>query len=300
MCYNSPKGVWIMNPKLKESAVHGSKEYPVAIYDLQKLGPSFHVSHHWHEEMEIVYVYEGPLHLTIENKAYIGRSGDIFIVNPREIHQMDVNEGGVRYGTLLFSVNALLFQDNDETTRKYLQPLFLSEVMFSHTLPDSLLREKLFDCIIEIVKLNKEKVPAYRFGTKALLLQILFLLFNAHMEKSHITSHKNSTLNREIISYIGENYTSDLTLANIADTFHMSYKYFSRYFKNTFQTTLSEYVMKLRLERAELLLSSTEMSITEISMQSGFNNISFFIRSFKKAYSMTPLQYRNQRDTFIF
>ena len=51
--------------------------------------------------------------------------------------------------------------------------------------------------------------------------------------------------------------------------------------------------MKLRLERAEFLLSSTEFSITEISMQSGFNNVSFFIRSFKKAYGLTPLQYRN-------
>lgn len=286
-----------MNPTLKEAAVHGSKEYPVAIYDLQKLGPSFHVSHHWHEEMEIVYVYEGPLYLTIENKDYIGRCGDIFIINPKEIHQMYVKDSGVRYGTLLFSLNTLLFQDNDEATRKYLHPLFHGDVMFMHTFSNQALSEKIFNTIIEIVNLNKEKVPAYRFGTKALLLQILFLLFNAHIEKSNTTTHKNSTLNREIISYISENYTSDLTLADIADTFHMSYKYFSRYFKNTFQTTLSEYLMKLRLERAELLLNSSEMSITEISMQSGFNNISFFIRSFKKAYGLTPLQYRNHLDS---
>ena len=77
-----------MNPKLKEAAVHGSKEYPVAIYDLQNIGSSFHVSLHWHEELEIVYVYEGPLYLTIENTDYIGRQGDIFIVNPKEIHKI--------------------------------------------------------------------------------------------------------------------------------------------------------------------------------------------------------------------
>ena len=293
MCYNHLKGDVFMNPQLKESAVHGSKEYPVAIYDLQKLGPSFFVSHHWHEEMEIVYVYEGPLYLTIENKNYIGKCGDVFIINPKEIHQMHVQDIGVRYGTLLFSLNALLFQDNDETTRKYLQPLFLGEVIFAHTILDDNLRDRLFSSIMEIVELNKNKVPAYRFGTKALLLQLLFLLFNAHLEKNNWTGHKNSTLNRDILSYISENYTSDLTLADIADTFHMSYKYFSRYFKNTFHTTLSDYVMKLRLERAEFLLSSTEFSITEISMQSGFNNVSFFIRSFKKAYGLTPLQYRN-------
>ena len=53
--------------------------------------------------------------------------------------------------------------------------------------------------------------------------------------------------------------------------------------------------MKLRMERAELLLSTTELPVTEISLQTGFNNISFFIRSFKKAYGQTPLKYRNRK-----
>ena len=289
-----------MNPKLKEAAVHGSKEYPVAIYDLQNIGSSFHVSLHWHEELEIVYVYEGPLYLTIENTDYIGRQGDIFIVNPKEIHKMHVQTPGVRYGTLLFSIKSLLFLENDEATRKYLQPLTVGEVLFSHILQDSELRKKIFTLIIDIVSMNKEKVPAYRFGTKALLLQILFLLYNGHLEKTHPIMNKNSILNREIISYIGERYTTDITLSEISDHFHMSYKYFSRYFKNNFNTTLSDYVMKLRLERAELLLGTTELSVSEVCLQTGFNNISFFIRSFKKAYGMTPLQYRNHRDTFMF
>ena len=283
-----------MNIKLKEAAVHGSKEYPFAVYDMQNIGQAFHISLHWHEEMEIVYVYEGPLYLTIENKNYIGNNGDIFIINPKEIHKMHVQNPGVRYGTLLFPLNSLLFKDADAITRNYLQPLYVGEVIFLHTLRDTILSEKIFSHITDIVQLNKEKAPAYRLGTKALLLQILFLLFHNHMEIENLGAHKNSTLNREIISYIGEYYTTDLSLANIADHFHMSYKYFSRYFKNSFHTTLSDYIMKLRLERAQFLLSATALPVTEISMQTGFNNISFFIRSFKKAYGMTPLQYRNQ------
>lgn len=286
-----------MNSALKEAAVHGSKEYPFAVYDLQKLGSSFHVSLHWHEELEIVYVYEGPLYLTIDNQNYIGKKGDIFIVNSKEIHEMHVQNANVRYGTLLFSLNSLLFQEGDETTRKYLQPLCMGEVLFSHTLNSAELSEKIFSLIAEILHLNKQKVPAYRFGTKALLLQIIFLLFHNHLEINNLNSGKNSTLNREIISFIGERYTTDLTLKEIADTFHMSYKYFSRYFKNTFNTTLSDYIMKLRMERAELLLSTTELSVTEISLQTGFNNISFFIRSFKKAYGQPPLKYRNHKET---
>ena len=67
------------------------------------------------------------------------------------------------------------------------------------------------------------------------------------------------------------------------------------HFKNTFNTTLSDYIMKLRLERAELLLTSTSLPVTDISLKTGFNNISFFIRSFKQSYGLTTLQYRNHK-----
>lgn len=284
-----------MKPELKEAVVHGSKEYPFAVYDIQKLGPSFHVSLHWHEEMEIVYVYEGPLYLTIENQNYVGQKGDVFIVNSKEIHEMHVQNHNVRYGTLLFTPSSLLFQEGDDITRTYIQPLCMNDVLFSHTINNPELSGEIFSIITRIHKMNRNKVPAYRLGTKALLLQIIYLLFHYHQETASPNPQKNSLLNREILSYIGERYTTDLTLKEIADTFHMSYKYFSRYFKNNFQTTLSKYIMKLRMERAELLLSTTELPVTEISLQTGFNNISFFIRSFKKAYGQTPLKYRNRK-----
>lgn len=287
-----------MNPELKEAAVHGSRDYPFAVYDLQHISSSFHVSLHWHEEIEIVYVYEGPLYLNINNENYTGQKGDIFIVNSKEIHEMSVKNSHVRYGTLLFSLNSLLFQEVDYTTREYLQPLCRGDIFFSHTLGNKDLSEKIFTIISEILRLNKEKVPAYRFGTKALLMQIIFLLFHHHLEQSNAHTQKNSTLNREILTFINERYTQSLTLGEIADTFHMSYKYFSRYFKNTFHSTLSDYIMKLRMERAQLLLSTTELPVTEISLQTGFNNISFFIRSFKKAYGLSPLQYRHQQKNF--
>ena len=165
-----------MNPKLKEAAIHGSKEYPVAVYDLQNIGPSFHVSLHWHKELEIIYVYEGPLYVTIDKQDYIGEKGDIFIVNPKEIHKMHVQDNFVRYGTLLFSPESLLFHETDEITRKYLQPLCVGDVIFNRTIDNDELEQTLFSFITKIVQLNREKVPAYRLGTKALLLEIIFLI----------------------------------------------------------------------------------------------------------------------------
>ena len=94
------------------------------------------------------------------------------------------------------------------------------------------------------MQLNREKVPAYRLGTKALLLEIIFLLFHHDMAINSPHAAKDSSLNREIISYIGDRYTDNLTLTEIADKFHMSYKYFSRYFKNKIGVNPTEYRRK--------------------------------------------------------
>ncbi len=286
-----------MNPNLREAVVHGSKDYPFAIYDIQNIKTIFQIALHWHEELEVIYVYQGPLYLTINNEAYIGHEGDIFIVNSKEIHDMHVEDTSVRYGALLFSLQFLLFSEKDFVTTKYLQPLCLGDISFHHHIEDKTLSKQIFTLITDALKLNKEKVPAYQLGTKALLLQIIALLFQHKVCTDNVSTEKNTTLNREILSYINERYTTSLTLGQIAEHFHMSYKYFSRYFKNTFHSTLSEYVMKLRLERTAMLLSTTELPVTEISLQTGFNNISFFIRCFKKTYGCSPLQYRHKHYT---
>ena len=70
-------------------------------------------------------------------------------------------------------------------------------------------------------------------------------------------------------------------------------KYISRYFKEHFHITLSQYVNHLRLEHARQLLEESATSVTEVAMCSGYQNVSYFIRSFKKMYGVSPLKYRN-------
>ena len=67
----------------------------------------------------------------------------------------------------------------------------------------------------------------------------------------------------------------------------MSFVETAGYFKEHFHITLSQYITHLRLEHAKQLLQDTDIPVTEIAMQSGYQNVSYFIRSFKKAYSFT-------------
>ncbi len=67
---------------------------------------------------------------------------------------------------------------------------------------------------------------------------------------------------------------------------------YRRYFKEHFHITLSQYVTYLRLEHAKQLLQDTDIPVTDVAMQSGYQNVSYFIRSFQKAYAVSPLKYR--------
>ncbi|MFR2336319.1 MAG: helix-turn-helix domain-containing protein, partial [Waltera sp.] len=63
-----------------------------------------------------------------------------------------------------------------------------------------------------------------------------------------------------------------------------------------FHLTLTQYLMHLRLTHACHLLESTSLPVTEVALQSGFSNVSHFIRSFHASFRMSPLQYRKKRD----
>lgn len=84
------------------------------------------------------------------------------------------------------------------------------------------------------------------------------------------------------------------TAKELCEQFHLSEKYISRYFKEHFHITLSQYITHLRLEHAKQLLQDTDTPVTEIAMQSGYQNVSYFIRSFKKTYGVSPLKYRKK------
>ena len=96
-----------------------------------------------------------------------------------------------------------------------------------------------------------------------------------------------------IIQYINTNFRSDITLDDLSEHVHLNKSYLIRLFKR--QTGLSpmEYLQDYRLGYAEHLLLNTNMSISEIAFSCGYNSPSFFSVQFKRKFSVTPKEYRN-------
>ena len=96
-----------------------------------------------------------------------------------------------------------------------------------------------------------------------------------------------------VFSFVMQNYQREIDLTQVAKLANMSESAFSRYFKKRTRRTFSHFVTEIRLEHACKLLVQDKMSISGISEESGFNNLSNFNRQFKLIKGTTPLAYRN-------
>ena len=284
----------IMYFELKENKPHGTKDDPFSIYHIANVKRSFQIPVHWHDEFEIIYVKSGFLTVSISGENYIGKPGDAFVVSPGNLHFMGSQTGNVDYFTFLFPLKYISFRTDDILDDKLLEPLNSGHLMISPEIEDTV--KEQCEQLVEIYGAKKEesqsKITA-QIKTKIILLQFILELWKKGFIVENDTSGKN-TVEKEMVSYIQQNFTGKILLKEFGEQFHLSEKYISRYFKEHFHITISQYVTYLRLEHAKQLLQDTDIPVTEVAMQSGYQNVSYFIRSFKKTYGMSPLKYRNK------
>ncbi len=104
----------------------------------------------------------------------------------------------------------------------------------------------------------------------------------------------NLTLVNNILKYVDENYAEKISLEEIAKENYVSYNYLSQTFAKTVGTTFSKYLVGVRLRHAVDMLIRSDLSISEISYKCGFNNVNYFIKTFKSYYELTPNEYRKK------
>ena len=278
--------------ELKENKPHGTKDDPFSTYHIENAGRSFQIPVHWHDEFEIIYVRSGFLAVSISGESYIGKTGDAFVVSPGNLHLMGSQTGTVDYYTFLFPLKYISFRTDDMLDEKLLEPLNSGHLMICPRVKDT--AKELCEQLIEIYEAKKDESESKittQVRTKIILLQFILEMWKKGFVIENDTSGRN-TVEKEMVSYIQQNFIGKISLREFGEQFHLSEKYISRYFKEHFHITLSQYVTYLRLEHAKQLLQDTDIPVTDVAMQSGYQNVSYFIRSFQKAYAVSPLKYR--------
>lgn len=130
---------------------------------------------------------------------------------------------------------------------------------------------------------------------KSSLLRILALLSGSRLftptEKNY---DKRVEELKTILTYIKENYKEKIYIHDLAEQVNMNAQYFCRFFKKSIGRSPMEYINDYRLKQSIKLLEETDLAVTEVCLECGYNNLGNFMRAFKNYTGTTPLKYRRQ------
>ena len=100
----------------------------------------------------------------------------------------------------------------------------------------------------------------------------------------------------KIFSYIGKHFNEKLTTSQLASMCYLSEGYFCRFFKKATGRTVAEYITEVRVEKASVMLRSTDSTIADIAFNTGFDDANYFARVFRKTTGFSPSCYRKKVD----
>lgn len=149
--------------------------------------------------------------------------------------------------------------------------------------------------LLDFIKQNENLNNTAFLETQG-ILTILFSKFIANYKQYPPPSLSNSSFH-QILNYINKNLQLPITIEELANICHYSTDYFSKIFVDTYGIRPSKYIQSKRIERAQLLLLTTNDSLKEIAQKIGLENLSYFSRTFKKHTGKTPASFRKEKVT---
>ena len=281
---------------LHETKIHGTLNFPYIVYH-GKI-PDFLVSFplHWHDEAEFIYITKGQVRITVWSETYHAKEGDILILMPNTLHAIEqLSTNPAEYFNIIFDLSILQASEEDICYQKHIKP-FLSYERFvsSYQKTGDTLNTLLKPLLLSLIENRHNSYTSH----ECLIKSNLFLMMH-HINQHSINITENSQL--QYLSYnklkaafyhIQNCYANPITIKEVAALCGFSESHFMKLFKELTGTSFTAYLVNYRLELAANQLLNTSQSILEIATNCGFNNSSYFTRTFVQKYHMTPRDYR--------
>lgn len=244
------------------------------------------------------YCLEIDLARTSGGRYFIGENeypveqGDIFIINNYEYHYVLTDDKPMELFIIVFDPD--LVWQNTALDYQYIRAFYEWKDGFRHRLTAS---PEILDIFAEIENEWQEKRAGWRLIIKSLLLKLLALLYRRSEESGEtaegVLRFQNDYLKiADAVSFIDTHFSEHIELEKLAELVHMNPNYFSTFFSSLMNCTVSAYIINRRLKHACLRLTTSEDSIIKVAADSGFDNVPYFNRTFKKHFGMNPTEYR--------
>ena len=251
--------------------------------------PDFACSHHYHDELEFITVYDNDFYIVVDEQVYTAAAGDVIFVNSGVPHRT-FSTKSTRTGLVQFRESDFIDHDIVKAVKYSTKLNSLTECKVR-----IIKNEELFSSIDSIITEFCNRGAAYEIYVRSYVYKSLGCLYRMGVlldgEQLYGTKEVQKIL--PAISYINKNYSENITLADMSEMLNFDASYFCRIFKIATGATFTEYLNFVRICHAEKLLSKTRDSILDISESVGFSSVSYFNRVFKKYRSCSPKSYRS-------
>lgn len=247
------------------------------------------MSYHWHIEYEIIRILKGELLMTIGEDEFNAKAGDLIFIKGGLLH------GGIPkncvYECIVFNLDSLM--TSSPAGERLLKKISSDSIdINSHFSPCSKEMARIAERMFAHMKTREEGHELTVIGA--------FYEFFGYILKHELYSEEQSISAKDgrridhlknVIAMIEEHYDECITLDDLARSAGMNSKYFCRYFREMTHRTPIDYLNYYRIEQACFKLATSNDSIAEIAMSCGFNDQSYFIKTFKKYKGVTPKKY---------
>lgn len=284
----------------RELLQHGTAAFPIACYfdDLTKE----EVPWHWHEELEAAVIVEGSVIVAAGNQKFTVRPGEGFFVNSGILHGCWNADGGIcRFHSMVFHPRLVGGSLDSVFYQNYVQPLAENHSLEGMHLKPGIpwqaealtaMEAAWQDCVTE--------PSGYEFRVRNELSRMIFALQDnvptARNQHSRKALRDEERLKR-MLQYIHEHCSEELTTRSIAQSAAISESECLRCFRAVIGTSPIQYVRQYRIQRAAELLTLTQERISDIASQCGFQDFSYFTKTFREMKGCTPSVYRAGQDS---
>lgn len=246
---------------------------------------------HLHREFEVNLILDGSVEILSQGRGYHAGTGDFFVFDPYQPHELRAREGTVLI--LSVQISPAFFSDyfpQMESVR------FGTEIFHRAASPR---HQQLYRQLLELTCCYCQKAPFYELDCA----RDINALFRALLDVSAFTvvseaERPAQRARQERVRYLAERieggFSEKLLLGDLAKELGVDLYYLSHFFREHFGLSFQEYLAKLRCEKARRELLLTDRSLLDISLSCGFSSPKYFQRAFQKQYGATPKEYRRQ------
>ncbi|MFV0362506.1 MAG: AraC family transcriptional regulator [Suipraeoptans sp.] len=274
----------------REKRIRGTEDFPLEYHHVSPSHPQYVMSLHWHVEYEIIRIIKGSFTVTIDEHTFLATENTCIFIPGGAVHSGIPHD--CIYECIVFDTNMLM--NKNELCKRIIRNINNHEIIlrdfYDHNYNDIItISNFLFDTVAS-------KKNGYQMVSFGALYQLFGIIFsNEYYETvptiSSSKHHKRLMNLKTSLEFIESSFQDSITLDEIAESVNMSSKYFCRFFHDMTNKTPIEYLNYYRIDRACYQLLSTNQSITETAYNCGFNDLSYFIKTFKKYKGVTPKNY---------